>query len=147
MIASEAKLGRIFVLRLEDGDRLPDSLERFAAERGVKSAFCALLGGADGGSLVVGPEDGSAAKIVPMLQAVAGAHEIAAIGTVFPDAAGAPKLHMHAALGRGEDARTGCVRKGVDIWKIAECVVIEITDCPMVRRVDPVFGFEVLTAE
>lgn len=147
MIASEANLGRIFVLRLEDGDCLPASLERFAVEHEVKSAFCVLLGGAGGGRLVVGPEDGAAAKIVPMLQAVAGAHEIAAIGTLFPDTAGIPKLHMHAALGRGEEARIGCVRQGVDIWKIAECVLIEITDCSMVRRVDPAFGFEVLTAE
>ncbi|MGE4296878.1 MAG: PPC domain-containing DNA-binding protein [Desulfovibrionaceae bacterium] len=146
MQVAQGSLGRVFVLRLEDGDRLPDSLERFAADNHVQAAFVALLGGVASGSLVVGPKDSDAAAIVPVLRAVAGAHEAAAVGTLFPDATGAPRLHMHAALGRGDDAPTGCVRRGLDIWKIAEAVVIELLDTGMVRTVDPAFGFEVLTA-
>lgn len=37
MIASEGRLGRVFVLRLEDGDRVPDCIEAFAAERGRRA--------------------------------------------------------------------------------------------------------------
>lgn len=143
MQAAEGTLGRVFVIRLEDGDRLPDCLETFAKDNKLERGLVALLGGAGGGRLVVGPEDGDAATITPMLQAVSGVHEAAAVGTIFPDASGTPKLHMHAAMGRGDKALTGCVRQGVDIWKLAEVVIIEIQGS-MSRKVDPAFGFEVL---
>ena len=38
MKASEAALGRVFVIRLEHGDRMPDAVERFALERRLSSA-------------------------------------------------------------------------------------------------------------
>ncbi len=145
---SQGTMGRVFVLRLEDGDRVPDCLERFAAEQDLEAAACLLLGGAAGGKLVVGPVDGEVTPIVPMLEAIAGVHEIAAVGTLFPDAQGRPRLHMHGTVGRGRDVRTGCVRQGVDVWRIAEVVLLEILGTGMRRVLDPAFGFEVLaTAE
>ncbi|MEW5773853.1 MAG: PPC domain-containing DNA-binding protein [Thermodesulfobacteriota bacterium] len=146
MQAAEASLGRVFVLRLGDGDRVPGCIEEFAAGRGVLRGFCLLLGGAGGGKVVVGPKDGEAAKIEPMVAALAGAHEIAAVGTLFPDGSGKPRLHMHAALGRGDRPLVGCVRQGVDIWKLGEVVLVELHG-PMRRAVDPAFGFEVLEVE
>ena len=117
---SEGRMGRVFALRLSDGDRLPDAIEAFAREKGVREAACLLLGGAGGGRVVVGPKDPTGAVIDPVLAEVQGAHEIAAVGTLFPDEAGAPRLHMHAALGRGDAAKVGCVRPGVDVWLVAE---------------------------
>jgi len=146
MQAAEATLGRVFVLRLGDGDRIPGCIEDFAKERGVLRGFCLLLGGAAGGTVVVGPKDGAARKIEPMLAALAGTHEIAAVGTLFPDESGAPRLHMHAALGRGEHPLVGCVRQGVDIWRLGEVILVELHG-PMRRAIDPAFGFEVLEVE
>lgn len=42
MEASEGKPGRIFMLRLESGDKPDESIERFAAEKGILAAqlFC-----------------------------------------------------------------------------------------------------------
>ena len=55
---TEASMGRIFVLRLHDGDRIPDVLESFAAEKKVSTALCFFLGGAKENSrVVVGPKD------------------------------------------------------------------------------------------
>jgi len=142
---SQGTIGRVFVLRLGDGDKLPGSIEEFAAEHGVSQAFCALIGGADDGSRVVaGPEDGAVLPPRPMITAIHGVHEAAALGTIFPDASGRPTLHMHAALGRKENTVTGCVRTGVDIWKIGEVVILEITGTDMARRIDPETGFELL---
>jgi len=141
---SEARLGRAFVLRLEDGDRLPDAIESFAKEHGVSRAFCALLGGAGPGRLVVGPLDGDATPVTPLFHDIGDIHEAAAVGTIFPDAEGQPKLHMHAALGRDGQSRTGCVRAGLAIWKIAEVVILELTGSDMTRRLDPATGFEIL---
>ncbi|MFW5735643.1 MAG: PPC domain-containing DNA-binding protein [Oceanidesulfovibrio sp.] len=147
MIHAQGTIGRVFVLRLEDGDSLPGSLEDFARNNGVARAVCLLIGGVGSGRLVVGPEDGGAERITPMVNAIQAVHEAAAVGTIFPDESGAPRLHMHTALGRGDSSMTGCVRQGVDIWKLAEVVMLEIKGADMVRAVDPAFGFEVLSAK
>lgn len=144
MIVSEGRLGRVFVLRLGDGDRLPDAIEEFAKMRGVSSALVAALGGLGQGKLVVGPVDGRAMPPDPMLAVIDAVHEAAAVGTIFPGADGTPRLHMHAALGRGEEVRAGCVRPGLDVWKIFEVVVIEITGTDLARARDPETGFELL---
>ena len=83
---SEAGLGRVFVVRLEDGDSLPEAIEDFAREKGVRHAACLLVGGVRGGSrLVVGPESEEAMPPVPVTLALAGVHEAAGVGTIFPD--------------------------------------------------------------
>ncbi|MBN2139364.1 MAG: DNA-binding protein [Desulfovibrionaceae bacterium] len=134
---SEAKTGRMFVLRLEDGDKLPQVVEDFAADKGLKAAVCWLVGGMGGGRLVVGPKDGAAAVPDPILKTIAQAHEAAAVGTIFPDQDNRPVLHMHAALGRDRESAVGCVRPGVEVWLVAEVVILEILDSDMVRRPDP----------
>ena len=42
---SEAKPGRVFVLRLEDGDILHESIEAFAIEHEIMAASLIALGG------------------------------------------------------------------------------------------------------
>ena len=44
MKAVEGRLGRIFGIRLEDGDMIPDCIERFAEENGVSVGKVILLG-------------------------------------------------------------------------------------------------------
>ena len=79
-----------------------------------------------------------------MLHELAGVHEIAGVGTIFPDESGKPVLHMHAALGREGITRAGCVRKGVDIWRVGEVIMIELLDNSATRKLDPSTGFELL---
>ena len=142
---SEAKLGRVFILRLEDGDSLPEAIENFAREKGLRHAACLLVGGVRGGSrLVVGPESEKTMPPVPVTLALEGVHEAAGVGTIFPDEQGIPSLHLHAACGRGKETKTGCVRPGVDIWKVGEVVLIELTESSAMRKRDPETGFNLL---
>ena len=67
------------------------------------------------------------------------------MGTLFPNAAGQMKLHMHAALGRGDQTVTGCVRLGTDVWKVVEVVIIEIVGSGLSRKLDPSLGIELLS--
>lgn len=147
MKSAEGKIGRAFVLRLEDGDRIPDCIEQFAKDKCINGALCALVGGIGGGTLVVGPADGEASPIVPLLDAFKSVHEAAAVGTIFVDEGGIPRLHMHAALGRDGHTRTGCVRTGLDVWTICEVIILEILDSGMIRRLDTTTGFQVLSEE
>jgi predicted DNA-binding protein with PD1-like motif len=142
---TEAKLGRVFVLRLHDGDRLPDVLESFAAENHIKSALCLFLGGAKENSrVVVGPKDSTSIPPEPMTTLLTGVHEACGLGTIFADDAGKPKLHMHASFGRKEETVTGCVRLGVDVWRIGEVVMLELSGTTARRAVDKETGFEFL---
>lgn len=142
---AQATQGRVFVLRLEDGEILHEIIEEFAAAMGVGAAALVAVGGADEGStLVVGPEKGRALPVVPMERVLDGVHEIAGAGTIFPDENGKPVLHMHAACGRGDAAVAGCARRGVKVWRTVEVVIFELA-CPSARRVrDEAAGFSML---
>ncbi len=142
---TEAKLGRVFVLRLEHGDRLPDTLEEFAKSHQIGSAVVLFLGGADQNSkVVVGPEDGTAKKPVPAVLDLPGVSESVGIGTIFCGEDKVPKLHLHSAFGRREQTVTGCTREGVSIWQIGEVIIMELTGCSAQRRINPDTGFELL---
>lgn len=142
---SQGSIGRIFTIRLEDGDHLPGCIEQFAEEHKVESAFCMLVGGIGNGTIVVGPEDPEGKTIVPVLKAIAGAHEVAAVGTLFSNEQGTPVLHMHASLGRGDDCHTGCIRSGVDVWLVGEFIMVEILDSGMLRKVQEESGLALLS--
>ena len=142
---SEAKYGRIYVIRLEDGDILHESIEQFAQKEKINAAALIILGGADTGSrLVVGPESGRTATITPMTVMLDNVHEVAGTGTLFPDESGKPVLHMHMACGRVKESVTGCVRTGVKVWHVMEVVLFELIDSTGVRVLDPMTGFELL---
>ena len=142
---SEAKQGRVFVVRLEDGDILHEEIEKFAREKNINAASLIAVGGVDKGSkLVVGPEDGRAENVKPMIQTIDNVCEIAGTGTIFPDDEGTPVLHMHIACGRKDKTITGCVRTGVKIWHILEVVIYEITETTATRSFDKATGFKLL---
>lgn len=145
MKVSEGKIGRTFVIRLEDGETVPDCIEEFAGENNISSAVCWLLGGIKSGRLVVGPEDPSSLPPVPMIRPIDDVHEIAAVGTIFSNEEGRPVLHLHGALGRDSHTYTGCSRPGLDIWKIGEVVIMEIHGTDMIRKKDGETGLELLT--
>ena len=142
---SEAKQGRIFVIRLEDGDILHEEIEKFAEEKSIHAGMLVAVGGVDKGSrLIVGPEDGRAEKINPMQLLLDNVSEITGSGTLFRDDAGQPILHMHIACGREDKTVTGCVRSGVKVWHVMEIILIELTNSTAVRKMDETTGFKLL---
>ena len=137
--------GRIFILRLEDGEILHETVEAFAREQGIRAAALIVLGGADEGSnLVVGPEDARSSPVVAMELMLTGTYESTGVGTIFPDAKGNPILHMHIACGRKATAVAGCVRRGVKVWQVMELIVWELLGTDAKRVFDPATGFELL---
>ncbi len=142
---SQAKPGRVFVIRLEDGDIIHEEIEKFAKSKKVKAASLVILGGADRGSqLVVGPEKGREKTIVPQIHTLDNVHEVAGTGTIFPNEAGNPILHMHMVCGRNTSTITGCVRSGVKVWHVMEVILHELVDSSGVRKKDEATGFDLL---
>ncbi len=142
---SEARQGRIFVLRLEDGEVVHEVIEAFAVEQKIMAATFLILGGADDGSrLVVGPETDRGLPLNPMERVLENAHEVTGTGTLFPDENGTPLLHMHMACGRRDKTTTGCIRAGVKVWHVMEVVIFELLDTSAKRIVEQPLGIKLL---
>jgi predicted DNA-binding protein with PD1-like motif len=142
---TQVNLGRIFVLRLHQNERLHEVIEEFAAQKQINSALCFFLGGAqDKSKVVVGPKDGDVMPPEPMITLLKGVHEGCGVGSIFINEAGVPKLHMHASFGRKDSTITGCVRMGVDVWQIGEVVILELTGGSAKRLKNKETGFEFL---
>jgi predicted DNA-binding protein with PD1-like motif len=144
MKATEGKMGRIFVIRLEDGDVVPECIEKFAVKKRVRVGYAILVGGIGGGQVVSGPRRTEERPPDPLYLPVDGVHEVAGVGILAPDGKGKPVLHIHAALGRAGSTLTGCLRPGVKTWLIGEVVLIEILGADVARLIDKASGFELL---
>jgi predicted DNA-binding protein with PD1-like motif len=144
MKSTEGKLGRVFLLRLEDGDIVPDCIERFAAENAVKTGQVVLVGGIGGGQVVTGPRRSDEMPPDPLLIPVDGAHEVLGVGILAPDGKVNPVLHIHASLGRAGKTLTGCLRPGVATWLVGEAIIYEITGIEAKRLMDERSGFSLL---
>jgi predicted DNA-binding protein with PD1-like motif len=142
---TQAHFGCIFVIRLEDGEILHETIETFASEHVITAAAVIALGGADEGSrLVVGPEHGRRKPVTPMEYLLDDVHEIAGVGTIFPGKDNKPVLHMHIASGQKDSTITGCVRRGVKVWQVMEVILFEFVDTTACRVLDKQLGFELL---
>jgi predicted DNA-binding protein with PD1-like motif len=144
MQSAEGKMGRVFIIRLEDGDLLPACLEQFAEKKKIKNGFVLLVGGIGSGQVVVGPRISDQMPPDAMLLPIDGAHEVAGVGVLAPGPDGTVKMHMHAALGRSGKTTTGCIRPGVKTWLVAEAIIYEITGVDAQRVMDKKSGFALL---
>jgi len=144
MKACEGQIGRVFVIRLEDGDVVPECIERFAEENGVFVGHAILVGGIGAGDVVVGPRRSEERTPTPMLLPIDGAHEVLGVGVLAPGEDGKPVLHIHAALGRAGQTMTGCLRYGVTTWLVGEVILYEILGADVARIKDEQSGFELL---
>ena len=142
---SESKIGRTFIIRLENGDKIPDSIEKFALKHKINSAIVFYLGGANKGSkIIVGPKNKKSITPIPMIRLLKGISETHGFGTIFINEKKIPKLHMHASFGRKNKTITGCVRKGVNTWLVGEIIILEIINTSAIRKIDSITGFELL---
>ena len=51
---------------------------------------------------------------------------------------------MHTALGREGKTRSGCIRPGIEVWKVGEVILLEITESTAHRQEDAATGFNML---
>ena len=147
MIVSEGRIGRVFVIRLEDGDVVPQCIEQFAHEQNISVAQAVMVGGIGGGPVVVGPRRSDVMPPEPMLLPVDGAHEVVGVGVLAPGEDDRPVLHIHGALGRSGATLTGCLRPGVTTWLVGEMILYEILGTAARRIKDEASGFALLEPE
>ena len=139
---SVGKTGRIIAARLFEGEDLYESIEAVAKKENIKSAAVLITGGFRKANVVVGPKTESP-KIVANFKDFAGPGEVLGVGTLYCDDAG-PKLHIHTAIGKGDDTIVGCPRGGAKTFLILEVTIIEIENIEAARLHDKNTGFNLL---
>lgn len=136
------QVGRVAVMRLEDGDDAIASISNMAKAEGIRSAVFYILGGIKDARVVVGLEKEEMPP-VPVWREIGESHEIIGIGTVFYQD-GEPKVHLHAALGKRDIVKVGCVRERSETFLVLEAVVLELSGIDAVREFDPATGLSLL---
>lgn len=134
MQATEGHIGRVFVLRLEDGDEVGSCIENFAREHGIQLGYVNFIGGISSGEIGTGAKSAQARPVDLNLRQVEGVHDTAAMGLIAPDENNQPSLRLCGALGRESQTIAGSLRAGLKTWLGAEAILYEIlgADC---RRV------------
>ncbi len=145
MKALEGKLGRIFVLRFEENEILPKAIEEFANKKRIKAGIVFIIGGTKSGKLITGPKETEAIPTSVIETSFISGREMLGIGTLFKNETGKISLHMHIASGRNKSTFTGCIRKGIKVFLIAEAVIFEIKGIKVIRKKDIYTGFNLLT--
>ena len=121
---SEGSLGRVFVLRMDHGEDLIESLQKFLQEKKIESCTALFMGALRDGRAVTGPEL-PVVPATPHYEAFESAWEVFGMATIYPSNEG-PKLHIHSAMGRGRQSILGCIRDKAEVYLIVEAVLFEI---------------------
>jgi hypothetical protein len=149
---TEGQLGRIFVVRIDDGEDMLLSLRQFIIDKNIQAGSIHFLGALMNGRMVTGPEE-PVIPPVPHFVMFEGGWEIFGVGTIYPGEEG-PHIHYHASVGRSGHALTGCLREKAITYLIVEAVIMEFTGLSARREFDekmqlhlPVLGQKTATNE
>ena len=135
-------VGRVVVARFEDRDDVLGNLSSIAKKEGISAAAFYLVGGMREGKIVVGPEKDEFPP-VPVWKELGEAHEVIGFGTIFYQD-NEPKVHLHAAFGKGDSVKVGCLRENSKTFLVLEAVIIELRGINAIRAFDPVSGVNIL---
>ncbi len=137
------KVGRTIVVKLDDNDNVYECVHRIARDENIRSAMVIAVGGVRRAKVVVGPEN-TTGKPVPVTREFDDAREVVATGTIFWDEQG-PQMHIHMGFGRKDTVLVGCPRGGAEVFCILEVVIVELEGIDAERKLNPEYGFKLLT--
>lgn len=137
------KTGRIIAARLFEGEDIYESIQQLAKKENIKSAVVLITGGFRKADVVVGPKQ-EKPRIIGKFKEFVGPGEVLGVGTIYCDNEG-PKLHIHTAIGKGDEAIVGCPRGGAKTFLILEVTIIEIAGIKAARKPDEDTGLNLLT--
>lgn len=131
---SEGQLGRVFVVRIDDGEDFLAAMQQFIQKKEILTGTILFLGAIKEGRMVTGPEELTIPP-VPHFVMFEGGWETFGIGTIYPGDHG-PMIHYHTSVGRAGHALTGCLREKATAYLVIEAVVFEFTGLNIRREFD-----------
>ncbi len=139
---TKGSIGRLFVIKFEDGDILLDKLRLFAKKEKVNAAVMVFIGALKKGILVTGPRK-PVVPPEPNKVRFKDGWEVMGVGTIFSDK-NSPQIHVHAAMGKKRKALTGCVRADSKVFLVIEAIVFELKGVKAGKSPDPMTGLNLL---
>ena len=130
---TEGQIGRVFVVRIDDGEDMLLSLRQFILDKNIQAGSIHFLGALMNGRMVTGRRAGDPPG--PHFVMFEGGWEIFGVGTIYPGEDG-PHIHYHASVGRSGHALTGCLREKAITYLIVEAVIMEFTGLSARREFD-----------
>jgi uncharacterized protein len=136
---------RTFVVALESGDRLIESIRRFAAEEGLAASEFSAIGALASAKLAYFDPESKEYLDIPVTEQV----EIASLNgriTRPEGGEGDPHLHVHCVLSRRDGSPVAGHLMEAEVRPTAE---VFVTDSPteLHRRTDPESGLPVIDPE
>jgi predicted DNA-binding protein with PD1-like motif len=131
---TEGSMGRIFYVRIDDGEDFLSTITDFVQEKNIRAGVIQFLGALSGGVMVTGPEQ-EVLPPQPHFEQFSGGWELFGYATITPGTT-APQIHFHGSAGRGKQAMTGCIRQNAKVYIIVEAVIMEITGLDIARQFD-----------
>jgi len=131
---SEGRIGRVFVLRIDDGEDFLGVTREFVKTHAVTTGTILYLGALRQAKMVTGPEE-AVYPPDPHFVMFEGGWEMVGIGTITMED-GTPAVHFHTSVGRAGHALTGCLREKAVTYIVAEVVILEFSGMSIVRQFD-----------
>ncbi|HNX16834.1 MAG TPA: DNA-binding protein [Methanoregula sp.] len=135
---SEGHPGRVFVVRIDDGEDFLSVMQEFVRSKAIQNGTILFLGALRQARMVTGPEE-EVLPPEPHHVMFEGGWEMVGIGTICTGENG-PHIHFHASVGRAGIALTGCLREKAVTYIVAEAIVIEFTGLDIRREFDEKTG-------
>lgn len=135
---SEGQVGRIFTVRIDDGEDFLREIQRFVTAMNVRCGTIQFLGALRSGKIVTGPKE-PVIPPTPRGEEIFGGWELLGFATIYPGEDG-PSIHLHAAAGKGIRSLAGCLREKAEIYLVIEAIVTEFVGIVAKRLPDEKTG-------
>ena len=139
---TKGTIGRLFLLKFDDGDILLDEIDAFARREKLRAASITFIGALKKGDVVTGPKK-SVIPPIPNWTHFEDGWEVMGIGTIVANSKG-PQIHIHTAMGKKLKTLTGCVRKKTSVFLVLEALVLELKGVKASKEIDPKTGLNLL---
>ncbi|KLK88165.1 DNA-binding protein [Methanoculleus sediminis] len=135
---SEGQVGRIFTVRIDDGEDFLREIQRFVTAMNIRCGTIQFLGAVRSAKIVTGPKE-PVIPPSPRGEEIFGGWELLGFATIYPGEDG-PSIHLHAAAGKGIRSLAGCLREKAEVYLVIEAIVTEFVGIVAKRLPDEKTG-------
>ena len=135
---SEGQVGRVFTVRIDDGEDFLREIERFVAAMNIQNGTIQFLGAVRSAKIVTGPKE-PVIPPSPRGEEILGGWELLGLATIYPGEDG-PSIHLHTAAGKGIRSLAGCLREKAEVYLVIEAIVTEFVGISARRLPDEKTG-------
>ncbi|WP_292407592.1 MULTISPECIES: PPC domain-containing DNA-binding protein [unclassified Methanoculleus] len=137
---SEGQVGRVFTVRIDDGEDFIREIRRFAAAMNIQNGMIHFLGAVRSAKIVTGPKE-PVIPPSPKGEEIFGGWELLGFATIYPGE-GEPSIHIHTAAGKGIQSLAGCLREQAEVYVVIEAVIMEFVGISAKRIRDEKIGVD-----